>query len=204
MTSKQQQVLNFMCKQAIVRPKDLVAVGLPKDYLYQLTEKGLIIKLGRGLYQLANNKMHDITEWNGYVEAQHRVPKGVFCLLSALVFHNFTTQNPHELWIAIANKAWRPRIEYPPVRYIRMTGAALDECIETHLIEGIELRVYSAAKTVADCFKFRNKIGLDVAIEALKEGWYNRKFTMDELMHCAAICRVSKVIQPYAESIAHS
>jgi len=204
MTTKRQQVIDFLHKHAIVRPKDLVAVGLPKDYLYQLAEKGLVIKLGRGQYQLPNNEIHDITEWNGYVEVQRRVPKGVFCLLSALVFHHFTTQNPHDLWIAIANKAWRPDIDYPPVRYINMSGPALDECIETHLIEGLELRVYSAAKTVADCFKFRNQIGLDVAIEALKEGWYSKKFTMDELMHCAAICRVGKVILPYAESIAHN
>ena len=204
MTTKRQQVIDFMHKQSIVRPKDLVTMGLPKDYLYQLAEKGLVVKLGRGLYQLPNSETINITEWTSYVEVQHRVPKGVFCLLSALVFHNFTTQNPHDLWIAIANKAWRPDIEYPPVRYISMSGAALDECIETHLIEGVELRVYSAAKTVADCFKFRNKVGLDVAIEALKEGWYHRKFTMDELTHCAAICRVSKVIQPYTESIVHS
>jgi len=135
---------------------------------------------------------------------QRRVPNGVFCLLSALVFHQFTTQNPHELWIAIPNKAWRPQVDYPPVRYITMSGEALDNGIETHCIDGVDIRVYSAAKTVADCFKFRNRVGLDVAIEALKEGWRHKKFTIDELMRFAEICRVTKVIQPYAETIVHS
>jgi predicted transcriptional regulator of viral defense system len=193
-----------MQERTIVRPKDLVAEGLPRDYLYQLAKKGLVVKIGRGQYQLPNCKINEITEWTSYVELQRRVPKGVFCLLSALVFHNFTTQNPHDLWIAIANKAWSPEIDYPPMRYIRMSGPALNECIETHLIEGIELRVYSAAKTVADCFKFRSQVGLDVAIEALKEGWRMRKFSIDDLMYAAKICRVSKVILPYAESIVHS
>jgi predicted transcriptional regulator of viral defense system len=202
--TKQQQVIDYMKERVIVRPKDIVAEGLPKDYLYQLAQKGLVIKIGRGQYQLPNSELNEITEWTSYVEVQRRIPKGVFCLLSALVFHDFTTQNPHDLWIAIANKAWSPRIDYPPVRYIRMSGLALDKYIETHMIEGTELRVYTAAKTVADCFKFRNQIGLDVAIEALKEGWYKRKFSMDELMECAKTCRVNKVIQPYAKTIAHS
>jgi len=204
MKTKQQQVIEYMKERIIVRPKDIVAEGLPKDYLYQLAKKGVVVKIGRGQYQLPNSKLNDITEWTSFVEVQRRVPKGVFCLLSALVFHNFTTQNPHDLWVAIANKAWSPEIGYPPVRYIRMSGPALDGCIETHLIEGVELRVYSAAKTVVDCFKFRNQIGLDVAIEALKEGWHKRKFSMDDLMNAAKLCRVSKVIQPYAETIVHS
>ena len=200
MPTKRQQVLDFMRQQTVVRPKELVTVGLPKDYLYQLTKEGVVERLGRGLYQLVNS---DVSEWASYVELQSRVPKGVFCLLSALVFHNIGTQNPHKLWIAIPNKAWRPMIDYPPVNYTTMSGDALVECIETHRIEGVNIRIYSAAKTVADCFKFRNKVGLDVALEALKEGWRDKKFTMDELMVCAEICRVRKVIQPYAESIVH-
>lgn len=201
MPTKRQQVIDFMSKQTIVRPRDLVVAGLPKDYLYQLANEGLVEKLGRGLYRLPES---DISEWTSWVEAQRKVPKGVFCLMSALVFHQFTTQNPYELWLAIPNKAWRPEVDYPPIRYITMTGAGLDEGIERHIIEGIELQVYNAAKTVADCFKFRRHVGLDVAIEALKEGWRLNKFTMDELIHYAEICRVRKVIQPYAESIAHS
>lgn len=201
MPTKRQQVLDFMHQQTVVRPNDLLKAGLPKDYLHQLTKEGLVERLGRGLYQLPNS---DITEWTGYVELQSRLPKGIFCLLSALVFHNIGTQNPHKLWITIASKAWRPSIDYPPVRFITMSGDALDRCIETHRIEGVNIRIYSAAKTIADCFKFRNKVGLDVAIEGLKEGWRGNKFTMDELMECADICRVRKIIQPYAEAIVHS
>ncbi|MFT6735286.1 MAG: putative transcriptional regulator of viral defense system [Polaribacter sp.] len=201
MPTKLQQVIDFMHRQIFVRPKDLVVAGLPKDYLYQLAKDGAIERLGRGLYQLPNS---NFTEWTGYVEVQSRVPKGVFCLLSALVFHNIGTQNPHKLWIAIPNKAWRPEFDYPPVRYITMSGVGLDKCIETHVIEGVDIRVYSAAKTIADCFKFRNQLGIDVTLEALKEGWRGNKFTIDELMDCAEICRVRKIIQPYAESIVHS
>ena len=201
MPTKRQQVIDYMSKQALVRPIDLVAVGLPKDYLYQLASEGVVERVGRGLYRLPEG---DISEWLSYVEVQRRVPKGVFCLLSALVFHRFTTQNPHDLWVTIANKAWRPDFDYPPVRYITMSGAALSTDIEVHSIDGVDIRVYSAAKTVADCFKFRSRVGLDVAIEALKEGWRGKKFTMDELMRCAAVCRVTNVIRPYAESIVHT
>jgi len=201
MSSKRQQVIDFIREQTLVRPQDVVAAGLPRGYLYQLLKEGLVEKRGRGLYQLPDS---DINEWTSYVEVQRRVPNGVFCLLSALVFHQFTTQNPHELWIAIPNKAWRPQVDYPPIRYITMSGEALDNGIETHCIDGVDIRVYSAAKTVADCFKFRNRVGLDVAIEALKEGWRHKKFTIDELMRYEEICRVTKVIQPYAETIVHS
>lgn len=190
-----------MRQQTLIQPKDVAAAGLPREYLHQLAQEGLINKVGRGLYQLPDA---DISEWNGYVETQRRVPNGVFCLLSALVFHGLTTQSPHEHWVAIANNAWRPKLDYPPIRYISMSGASLHEAIETHRVEGTNIRVYSAAKTVADCFKYRNSVGLDVAIEALKDGWYARKFTMDELLHCAQVCRVANVIRPYAESVAHN
>lgn len=203
MKTKRQQVIDYMQQKGVVRPRDLQAEGLPRDYLYQMMKEGLVIKEGRGLYRLADDE-NDITEWNSFVELQRRVPSGVFCLLSALVFHQFTTQNPHKLWLAIGHKAWQPDVDYPPVKFIRMSGTALDEFIEVHQIEGVGVRVYSAAKTVADCFKFRNQVGLDVAIEALKEGWRLNKFSMDELMACAKVCRVANVIQPYAESIVHT
>lgn len=201
MPNKREQVLELMRQQTLIQPKDVAAAGLPRDYLHQLAQEGLINKVGRGLYQLPDA---DISEWNGYVETQRRVPKGVFCLLSALVFHNLTTQNPHEHWVAIANNAWRPKLDYPPVRYISMSGASLHEAIEIHRIEGTDIQVYSAAKTVVDCFKYRNRVGLDVAIEALKEGWQARKFTVDELWRCAQLCRVANVMRPYAESVVHN
>ncbi len=199
--SHRQAVLDYLGEHSIVRPKDLVQAGLPKHYLGMFVQEGKVIRIGRGLYQLSEQ---NISEWHSYLEVQRQVPNGVFCLLSALVFHNFTTQNPHDLWIAIDRKAWQPKVSYPPVRYCTMSGDALNERVETHKVDGVELKVFSAAKTVADCFKYRNKIGLDIAIEALKEGWRCKKFTMSELMACAKFCRVENIIRPYAESLAHS
>jgi predicted transcriptional regulator of viral defense system len=125
----------------------------------------------------------------------------VVCLLSALRFHNLTTQAPHEIWLALDRKARRPAVDYLPLRVVRFSGAALDECQEQHLIEGVRVRIYNIAKTVADCFKYRNKIGLDVALEALREAWRNKSCTMSELTHYARICRVSNVMKPYLESL---
>ncbi len=122
-------------------------------------------------------------------------------MLSALSFHNFTTQNPHEVWLAIDRKGWQPKIQYPPVRFVFMSVTLMDEGVEYHTVDGVELKVFSPARTVADCFKYRNKIGLDVALEALREGWRERRFTMDELVRCAQFCRVNNVMQPYLESL---
>jgi predicted transcriptional regulator of viral defense system len=125
----------------------------------------------------------------------------VVSLLSALRFHNLTTQSPFEVWLAIGEKAWRPRMEYPPLRIVRFSQATLSAGVEKHQIEGVTVPVYSPAKTVADCFKYRNKIGLDVAIEALRECWSSRRCTMDDLWHYADICRVQNVMRPYLESL---
>jgi predicted transcriptional regulator of viral defense system len=129
------------------------------------------------------------------------VPKGVICLLSALRFHNLTTQAPREVWVAIGHKAWAPRISLPLIRFARMSGPALHFGIREYRVSGVTLRVFNPAKTVADCFKFRNKIGLDVAIEALKEARRLRKASMDELWAAAKVCRVARVIRPYLESL---
>jgi predicted transcriptional regulator of viral defense system len=125
----------------------------------------------------------------------------VVCLLSALRFHDLTTQAPFEIWLAIGEKAWRPRMKYPPLRIVRFSMAALGAGIEKHQIEGVTVHVYTPAKTVADCFKYRNKIGLDVAIEALRECWRARRCTMDDLWHFAGICRVRNVMRPYLEAL---
>ena len=196
---KQKNVLKLMREHAVVRPKDLVALGLPRASLYQLAQENVVRRIGRGLYQLSEQK--NISEWQSWLEAQKLAPNGVICLLSALVFHEIGTQNPHDVWLAIEEKAWQPKIDYPVMRFMRMSGLAFTEGVEIHKIDGVDLKVFSAAKTVADCFKFRNKIGLDVAIEALKEGWRSKKFTIDELNHFAEICRVHNVIRPYVEAI---
>jgi predicted transcriptional regulator of viral defense system len=123
------------------------------------------------------------------------------CLLSALRFHNLTTQAPHQIWLALDRKARHPKVDYLPLRVVRFSGTALQEGQEQHVIEGVPVRVYNPGKAVADCFKYRNKIGLDVALEALREAWRNRACTLSELTHYARICRVSNVMRPYLESL---
>jgi len=196
--SKRQQVIKLIQSQSVVRPRDLVERGLPKDYLYILEKEGVIDRVGRGLYLWPDK---DLGRHQSLAEVSKLAPKAVIALLSALNYHNMTTQNPHQIWLAIDGKAWRPEISYPPVRFVTMSGEALHTGIEKHSIEGVPIKVFSPAKTVADCFKYRNKVGLDVALEALREGWSARKFTMDELLRYAEICRVKKVMQPYIESL---
>jgi len=153
--------------------------------------------VARGTYAPIN---HNLTENHSYAVVAKRVPHGVICLLSALSFHRLTTQNPSQVWLAIDQKDWAPRLAYPPIRLVRFSGEALTAGVEEHPVEGVKLRVYSIAKTIADLFKFRYKVGLDVAMEALRDGLKARRTTRDEIMRYARICRVAKVMQPYLES----
>jgi predicted transcriptional regulator of viral defense system len=159
---------------------------------------GLLDNPGRGLYVLANAKL---SEHQQLMEVSKRVPHGVVCLVSALQFHNLTTQIPHEIWLAIGESARRPKIEYPPMRVVRFCATALAYGIQEHKLDGVCVRVTNPAKTVADCFKYRNKIGLDVAMEALRECRRERRATVDELFRAAEACRVSRVIRPYLEAL---
>jgi predicted transcriptional regulator of viral defense system len=167
--------------------------------LTRLVAEGVIERIARGLYRMPDAP---VTEHHGLVLAAAAIPQGVICLLSALQVHGIGTQLPSEVWIALDRRAWRPTVDYPPLRIVRYTGDALTAGVETRRMEGRPVKVYGPAKTVADCFKYRNKIGLDVALEALREGWRSRRFTMDELDHYAAICRVQRVIRPYLEALA--
>ncbi len=124
------------------------------------------------------------------------------CLLSALRFHDIGTQTPFQVWIALDRRARRPALKYPPLRVVRFTGAALTEGVESHRIEGRTVRIYKVAKTVVDCFKCRNKIGLDVALEALREAWHARRFTTEAPYRYAVICRVHRIMRPYLEVLA--
>jgi len=160
---------------------------------------GELVRVGRGLYCRADA---DITAHHGLVQAARAVPKGVICLLSSLRFHEIGTQAPHEVWTAIDRRAAHPRIRYPKIRIVRFSGKALTEGVEEHTIEGVPVRIYSPAKTVGDCFKYRNKIGLDVALEALREALRSRKCSTDDLWKHAKVCRVTNVIRPYLEAIA--
>ena len=192
------KILKLARESGVLRPRDLDGRGIPRKYLGQLCQAGLLRRIGRGLYVLSNAEP---TENRTLVEVCKRVPNGVVCLLSALQFHGLTTQAPHETWLAIDRKAWRPEISQLPIRISRFSGAALTSNVEKHRIEGVPVKVYSPAKTVADCFKYRNKIGLDVALEALRDCWSKRRATMDELWQAAKTCRVANVMRPYLESI---
>jgi predicted transcriptional regulator of viral defense system len=183
----------------IARARDLVEQGIHSEYLRRLCRKGILARSGRGLYTLPN--ADDVTENHALAEVSKYVPGGVICLYTALRYHNIGTQNPFEVWMAIDRRAARPRVSYPPLRIVRFSGEALTEGVEEHRIEGVPVRVTNPAKTVADCFKYRNKYGLDVALEALREGLADRRFTMDELWHYAKICRVANVMRPYLEAI---
>ncbi len=196
--SRTEQVLRLAQEAGVLRPRDLAAQGIPHVYLQTLYKRGKLLRTGRGLYTLTDGAW---TENHSLAEVCKYVPHGVICLPSALAFHNLTTQNPSRVWVAISPKKHRPRLDYPPLRVVRFSGAALTEGVETHTIEGVPVRVYNPAKTVADCFKYRNKIGLDVALEALRDCWRERRATMDGLLRYAKVCRVANVMRPYLESL---
>jgi predicted transcriptional regulator of viral defense system len=194
-----QQILEIVGEAGVLRPRDLDAHGIPRIYLSRLCERGLLDRVGRGLYVLPDA---DVSEHHTLAEAGKRVPHGVVCLLSALRFHGLTTQSPSEVWLAIESKAWRPQVDHPPLRFVRFSERTLGAGVEEHSIEGVLVRIYNPAKTVADCFKYRNKIGLDVALEALRDCRRLRKCSNDELWHYAKICRVANVMRPYMEATA--
>lgn len=192
------KVLDLARERGVLRPRDLARADLPVDYLWRLYRKEKLERVGRGLYALPGA---DLTEHHTLAEAALRVPHGVICLLSALRFHDLTTQAPYEVWMAIDVKARRPKEEIIPLRIVRFSGEALTAGVEEHGVEGVSVKVYNPAKTVADCFKYRNKIGLDVALEALRDCWRKRLATADELWRYAEVCRVARVMRPYLESL---
>lgn len=182
----------------MVRASDLDIIGAPRVVLTRLTAAGLLERTGRGLYRLPDAH---VAEHESLVTVATRVPQAVFCLLTALQFHELTTQLPHQVWIAMPRGSHVPRIDYPPVRMVQFSGEAGTAGVEEFACDGVTLRVYGVAKTVADCFKHRHKIGLDVALEALKDARAQGKASVDDIWRYARICRVANVLRPYLESI---
>jgi predicted transcriptional regulator of viral defense system len=193
------RIIQLAKAKAILRPQDLKDIGVPREYLRRMRDEGVLEQPARGLYVLTSAKP---TEHQTLVEVCKRVPQGVVCLLSALQFHGLTTQLPREVWIALGTKAWAPKLDYPRIRIARFSSTTLTFGVEERRIGGALIRVFKPAKTVADCFKFRNKIGLDVALEALRDCLKQRKATRDEIWNAARICRVANVMRPYLESLA--
>lgn len=198
MDHSHQRILDLAAQRGLIRPRDLNERGLPTVALTRLVRQGLLQRVGRGLYAIPDRP---VSEHHALAEVACKHPQAIVCLLSALRLHELTTQSPFEVWLAIPNKARAPKIDYPRLRIVRFSGAALTEGIEEHLIEGVPVRVTNVARTVADCFKFRNKIGLDVALEALREAWKGKRVGMDELWRSAKLCRVANVMRPYLESL---
>lgn len=161
-------------------------------------DSGVLTRVARGLYELTDA---EVGEMHSLVLVARRVPQCAVCLLSALRFHNLTTENPSGVWIAIDRKARKPDIDYPKTRVFRFGADRFFLGLEEHTIEGTKVRVYSVARTVVDLFRYRNKIGLDVAIEALREGWRERRFSLAEINRMARDCRMSTVMKPYLESL---
>ena len=182
----------------VIRTKEATAKGIQPRILNRLLEEGKLELISRGFYRLAESE--PVSNPDLFTVAT-RVPKAVICLISALSFHDLTTQIPHRVDIALERTAGNPRLEYPPLAIHRFSGKALHEGIERHKLDGVEIRVYSPEKTLADCFKFRNQIGLDVALEALKFYRKGKKLNMKAIAHYAKICRVEKIMKPYLEAL---
>ncbi len=201
-TSKAERVIERVRRAGLLRPRDLAAEGITHQYLQSLHRRGLLARTGRGLYTLPD-AAERFDEHAALAEVAKRLPGAVLCLLSALRFHNLTTQAPFEVWVAVEHSAYVPPASSRPLplRVVYFSGAAFTAGIEEHDVNGVVVRVYNPAKTVADCFKYRNKIGLDVALEALRETWRERRATMDDLWRYAKICHVSTVMRPYLTSL---
>jgi predicted transcriptional regulator of viral defense system len=193
------KVLKIIRRAGMVRLRELSQQGFHPEHLRRLLERGLIVRAARGVYVSADAEP---TGNHSLAQAAKQVPHGVICLLSALRFHEIGTQDPFQVWMAVDRRARKPQVRAPLLRVVRFSGSSLTEGVEQHKIEGVSVCVYNAAKTVADCFKYRNKLGLDVAIEALRDGLRARRFTRDELWLYAKICRVANVVRPYLEATA--
>lgn len=198
--SQREEVLELVYKRGCLTAREAAQRGIHSQILTHLVREGALERVARGQYCLPNQPL---TEHHSLSIVARATPSGVVCLLSALAFHGIGTQLPAEVWVAIDRRARRPNLRYPPLRVVRFSGQAFTAGIETHSVEGQLVRVYSIAKTLADLFKYRNKVGLDVALEALREAWRERKFTMDELDRYARICRVQRVMTPYLEVLVY-
>ncbi|MBX3178124.1 MAG: type IV toxin-antitoxin system AbiEi family antitoxin domain-containing protein [Candidatus Hydrogenedentes bacterium] len=198
MTTHLEILLRVAESKGLIRARDLAAHGIPRQYLSIACDRGLLERLDRGLYAVPGALQ---TEHRSLVEVCKLIPHGVICLLSALQFHGMTTQNPFEVWLAIGESKGIPRTCHVPLRIARFSGESLKAGVESHDVDGTELRVFTAAKTVADCFKYRNKIGVDIAAEALRDYLRQRKGPIDGLTKYARVCRVERVMEPYLEAL---
>jgi predicted transcriptional regulator of viral defense system len=193
-----ERALQLIKNKAIITVKDAVRANISRNLLSDLAKKGLIIQIKPGVYEAVER---NLSAYESFIELSVLAPNAVISLLSALQFHELTTENPHQVWVAFLRGQRIPKIDYPPTRHVIFSEKSYYYEIEEHTAEGVHFRVYSVAKTIADCFKYRNKIGLDVAIQALKDGLDSKKATVNEIWKAAKICRVHNIIRPYMETL---
>ena len=196
--NKSEQILRLAQSLGVLRPKDLVPFGIQAEYLRRLCDKGLIKKVGRGSYVPAQVRMNARL---ALAVVGRAVPNGVICLQSALAFHGIGEADPNVVYVAIERRAARPRLDHPEVRVARLGGAAFEEGVEHHVVEHVELAVYGLEKTLAALFKFRNKIGPHIAVDALRAAINQRRVQLDTLWYYAALCRVERVMRPYVDAL---
>ena len=193
-----QRALSLARQMGVLRPSQLKEYGVQRAVLARLTAAGQLEKVARGLYRLPDAP---VSERESLVTIAVKVPQAVFCLLSALQIHELTTQLPRQVWIAMPQGSHTPKIDYPPLKMVQFVGDAFTDGVEVVQADQVPLRVYCVAKTVADCFKHRNKIGIDVAIEALKDALAQKKASASDLWRFAKVCRVANVMRPYLEAL---
>ncbi|QHN03072.1 transcriptional regulator [Granulicella sp. WH15] len=198
MSRKAEHIGAFVQERTLVRSNELKGLPASRSHLWNLAKAGKIERVGHGLYR---SKEAPLSAYETLLETAKRVPRGVLCLSSALRYHELTSENPFEVWLAIERGSWTPKMDYPPVRIVHYSKATFEFGIESHSVDGGTLRVYSPAKTVADCFKFRSKVGIETAIQALRAAYREKKASMDDLWDAAKVCRVVNVMRPYMESL---
>jgi predicted transcriptional regulator of viral defense system len=198
LSSQKERALGLLGASGMLRLKDFIAEGIEPETLARLVREQRVIRPARGLYQLPNAA---IDAAHMLIEASVLVPKGIICLISALQFHTLTLQMPSAVWMAIERTAWKPTISYPPIRFVRFSGSSVTDGVERYPVLSREILVTNPARTVVDCFRYRNKIGIDVAMEGLREGIRHRKCTADQLWHYAKEARVWTVMRPYVEAV---
>ncbi|MGO6698162.1 transcriptional regulator [Rhizobium ruizarguesonis] len=196
-TAQRLRALDLLKARGMLRLKDFAAEGIGPETLARLVREEAVVRPARGLYQLPDTQAEAA---HALAEAAVLVPKGVVCLTSALQYHELTLQMPSAVWMAIDRTAWRPKIDYPPIKFVRFKGSALTEGIERHRIEGVEVPITNPARSIVDCFRYRTKVGLDVAMEGLREGLRRRKTTSDDLWRYAKEARIWSIMRPYVEA----
>mgnify|MGYP003132223410 CR=1 FL=1 len=190
----------FKKRDGVLCTSEVLDAGVHRRTLYHMRDEGIVTAIQRGVYRLTENEPLSNPD---LVIVAKKIPEARICLISALSIHEMTNEIPHKIHIALPRSSWQPELDYPPLKVYRFSEETINSGFQNHFMDGVEIKVFNPAKTIADCFKFRNQIGLDVAIEALKRGINDGKATYREILMYAKLCKVERVIKPYLEAIGH-